>query len=75
MQTRTESVIEVWVNILSGMAISFLLGLLVYPLYGFQVTPMQNGSIVLIFTGVSMVRSYFWRRLFNRRTEKKYTGR
>lgn len=65
MQTRLESLIEALANIATGMAVSFLLGMLVYPLFGFAVTPTQNLWIVIIFTTVSLLRSYLWRRWFN----------
>lgn len=65
MQTRLESLIEALANIATGMAVSFLLGMLVYPLFGFPVTPAQNLWIVIIFTTVSLLRSYLWRRWFN----------
>lgn len=72
MQTKTESIIETLANIATGMLISYLLGMIVYPLYGFNVTPGQNTEIVIIYTAVSMTRSYAWRRIFNYRTIRKY---
>lgn len=65
MQTRLESLIEALANIATGMTVSFLLGMVVYPLFGFSVTAGQNFWIVIIFTGVSLLRSYLWRRWFN----------
>lgn len=65
MQTRLESLIEALANIATGMAVSFALGMLVYPLFGFPVTAGQNLWIVVIFTTVSLLRSYLWRRWFN----------
>lgn len=65
MQTRLESLIEALANIATGMTVSFLLGMIVYPLFGFPVTAGQNFWIVIIFTGVSLLRSYLWRRWFN----------
>jgi len=67
MQTRLESVVEAIANIGTGMIVSFILGMLVYPLFGFDVSPGQNLWIVIIFTIVSFARSYAWRRWFNGR--------
>ena len=65
MQTKLQSLIESLLNTASGFIISLLL-------YHYVVTPMDlpdtwNSSILvtLMFTVVSIVRSYFWRRLFN----------
>ncbi len=65
MQTRLNSFIEASLNTASGFIISYLMGMLVYPLFGFSVTMAQNFWIVVIFTVVSVIRSYVWRRLFN----------
>lgn len=67
MQTRLESLLESTLNVATGMMVSFILGMLVYPLFGFDVTPSQNGWIVVIFTAASFIRSYAWRRWFNGR--------
>lgn len=66
MQTKTQSAIESTVNVATGMAISYTLGMIVYPLFGFPVTPAQNAGIVAIFTAVSVTRCYIWRRIFNK---------
>lgn len=74
MQTRLESAIEAVANIGTGMLVSFVLGMLVYPLFGFDVTPAQNLWIVIIFTIVSFARSYAWRRWFNRLLVRRLNG-
>lgn len=66
MQTRAQSAIESIANVVTGMTVSYLLGMIVYPLFGFPVTPTQNAGIVAIFTAVSIARCYVWRRIFNR---------
>lgn len=35
------------------------------PHFGYEVTLADNFQLTLIFTLVSIVRSYLWRRLFN----------
>ncbi len=74
MQTRLESAIEAIANIATGMLVSFTLGMLVYPMFGFDVTPAQNAWIVVIFTLVSFVRSYAWRRWFNHLLVRRLHG-
>lgn len=65
MQTRLQSMIEAGLNTLTGYIISVLTQLFIFPLYGLHATLSQNLQIVAIFTAISIVRSYFWRRLFN----------
>lgn len=67
-QSRLESFLEAKLNTIVGLIVSFLLGMIVYPLYGFQVTASQNLSIMAIFTVASVIRSYTIRRIFNKRT-------
>lgn len=72
MQSRLESLIEQLLNIGSGFILS--LGVwtwVVVPVWHLPVSHGQNVQITLLFTAVSIVRSYLWRRLFNRRHNKK----
>jgi len=43
---------------------------LIYPLYNIQTSARTNLEIALLFTAISVARSYFWRRLFNALHEK-----
>ncbi len=65
MQTRLQSMIEAGLNTLTGYIISVIAQLFIFPLYGLHASLSQNMQIVAIFTAISIVRSYFWRRLFN----------
>ena len=65
MQTHIQSIIEACANTASGMILSIWIGMLVYPLYGFQATAGQATALTIIFTAASVVRSYAWRRFFN----------
>lgn len=64
-QTRRHSAFEAATNMIVGMALSWLAGLVVYPLLGIEITHGQNTTIVLLFTLISLVRSYSLRRMFN----------
>ena len=66
MQTKKGSALEVVLNIGSGFFVAMLTWqLIAAPLYGYEVTIVDNIGLTTIFTIVSVIRSYFWRRLFN----------
>lgn len=67
MQTRFQSLIEVAANVSSGFVVAWLTGLWVYPFLGYHVSAETNTEITIIFTVVSVARSYLWRRWFNYR--------
>lgn len=64
-QTRTGSLAEALANIAVGFGINWTANMLVLPLFGFHVTGGQAFGIGLIFTAISLVRSYVLRRWFN----------
>lgn len=64
-QTRLGSLIEVCINIAIGFSINWIANMYIMPLYGFQITGGQAFSMGLIFTVISVVRSYVIRRWFN----------
>ena len=65
MQSRKGSVIETMTNIFIGYWINFLGNWFILPLFGFQVTVSQNIKIGLLFTIISVLRSYGLRRFYN----------
>lgn len=70
-QTKTESLIENILNVGSGFLISLLLWIFVItPLFGFDTTMVDNVGITLMFTTISVVRGYMWRRFFNNGVHK-----
>lgn len=64
MQTRMGSFVEAWANILVGFSINLIANLLVLPLFGFNVTLSDAFGIGLVFTAISLARSYVLRRWF-----------
>lgn len=66
-QTRIGSLIEACINTAIGFAVSIVLSLIVYPMFGHSFTLAQNVGITVIFTVASIVRSYVVRRWFNAR--------
>ena len=65
-QTRIGSMTEAWVNVAVGFWISYAANLVLLPLFGYPVSQAHALSLGLIFTGISIVRSYILRRVFNR---------
>ena len=66
-QTRLGSLVEQLLNIGSGFVISCLLWeFVVKPLWHIQTDFAENLQITALFTVVSIVRGYAWRRLFVR---------
>lgn len=65
MQTRLGSLIEQVLNIGSGFVLSLIVWQTVGPWFGYKVTLWDNLGITSVFTVVSIVRGYCWRRYFN----------
>ena len=65
MQTRTMSLIEAVANTAIGYGVAVLTQMAVFPLFGIHVSGRDQLGIGLIFTVVSLVRSYCLRRFFN----------
>jgi len=70
MQTKKQSLIESITNILVGYSVSILSQLAVFPLFEIDIPIQDNLMIGLYFTAISLVRSYFLRRYFNKRHTK-----
>jgi hypothetical protein len=64
-QTKLGSLIEAWANIVVGFSINFFANMAILPLFGFKVSAGSAFEIGLIFTVISLVRSYVLRRWFN----------
>ena len=63
-QPRKHSLLEVCMNTLTGFIISFGASFVVFPLFGLH-SVAANFWITVIYTMISVVRSYVWRRVFN----------
>lgn len=69
-QTRLGSLIEALINTCIGFGINYSANLLIFPLFGFHITLGENFVMGLIYTVISVVRSYCIRRWFNARLHK-----
>lgn len=65
MQTHLQSMIESCTNVIVGYGLAVAVQVIVFPLYGWEPSIGQNIQIGIIFTVVSLVRSYALRRCFN----------
>lgn len=64
-QSRMGSLLESLLNILIGYGVALLAQALIFPLFGLAVSFTENMMIGGLFTIVSIIRSYWVRRLFN----------
>ena len=63
-QSRLMSLVEAIANVTVGFGVAVLTQMLVFPLFGLRTTVPENLAISLIFTVVSLARSYALRRTF-----------
>jgi hypothetical protein len=64
-QTRFGSFIEATANILVGFGVSYAANIIVLPAFGYEVTVKDAFGISIVFTAISLARSYIIRRWFN----------
>lgn len=64
-QSRRESVIEAWTNIVIGFSINYTANLIFLPMVGAELTVSNNFWLGWMYTAVSIVRQYAVRRWFN----------
>ena len=65
-QSRGMSLLESFANVAIGYVIAVGTQMVVFPLFGIHTSVSDDLLIGLIFTVVSIVRSYSLRRVFNR---------
>jgi len=70
-QTKTHSWVEAWTNVAIGYVINVVANLLIFPLFGINIAFTTNLGMGLIYTIISVIRSYVLRRVFNRKTTNK----
>jgi len=64
-QTRLGSLIESLINVVVGFSINYVANMLIFPRFGFHITPGANLALGAIYTVISVARSYCIRRWFN----------
>jgi hypothetical protein len=63
-QSRVMSFVEAVANVLVGYGLGVGIQVVVFPVFGLAVSFRQNLAIGLVFTAVSIVRSFALRRMF-----------
>jgi hypothetical protein len=70
-QTKSESLVEAITNTVIGFGINFTANLIILPLVlGIAVPVSANLTIGIIFTAISVIRSYILRRFCNANLRK-----
>lgn len=65
-QSKRYSLLEALANTISGFIISMVLNYYLLPVYGLKISLAGSFTFTFVFTIVTTLRSYVWRRLFNR---------
>ena len=65
-QSRRLSLVEASTNVAVGYVLAVITQIVVFPWFGIHPSLGENLAIGSIFTGISLLRSYALRRLFER---------
>mgnify|MGYP000081699729 FL=1 len=65
-QSRRLSLLEAVTNVVVGYALAVLTQLIVFPWFGLTASLQDNLAIGTAFVGVSLIRGYALRRVFER---------
>ncbi len=68
-QSQRGSIREAWFNTLIGFGINYCANLLIFPLFGMHISPANNLLLGVLYTLISVARSYCVRRTCNRMRE------
>tara|TARA_R110002020_G_scaffold84912_1_gene209951 strand:+ start:94 stop:345 length:252 start_codon:yes stop_codon:yes gene_type:complete len=67
-----RSLIESFIDVGSGFILAILIQLYIFPFFGLYPTVWDSIGIALIFTGVSISRSWLWRLVFKKYNRQHY---
>lgn len=73
-QSRIGSLVESVMNVLIGLGINLTANAIIFPLFGWPLSLGQNLQLGILYTAISIARSYCIRRLFNYRLLSKKRG-
>lgn len=65
-QSRAMSLVEAATNVVVGYVLAIATQIVVFPWFGIEAALVDHLAIGLAFVGVSLVRGYLLRRLFER---------
>jgi len=63
---RRIPLVEAVANVIVGYGVAVVTQILIFPVFGLQTTLAQNLKMGALFTGISIIRSFALRRLFER---------
>jgi len=63
-QSRLMSLVEAVANVVVGYGVAVVTQILIFPIFGLHTTLAQNLQMGLLFTAVSIIRSFLLRRIF-----------
>lgn len=63
-QSRLMSLVEAVANVVVGYGVAVVTQILIFPIFGLHTTLAQNLQMGLLFTAVSIIRSFLLRRMF-----------
>lgn len=63
-QSRLMSLVESVANVIVGYGVAVVTQILIFPIFGLHATLAQNLKMGLVFTVVSICRSFLLRRIF-----------
>lgn len=72
MQKKHHSFYEAVISTAVGFCVTLLVQTIIFPLYHIHTTTHENLQITGVFTGVSVIRGYVLRRVFNWWTIKQH---
>ena len=61
-----RNLFETFIDVGSGLILATLIQLLIFPFFDLHPTILESFNIALIFTAISMIRSWIWRTIFSR---------
>jgi len=73
-QSRAMSLVVAVANVIVGYGVAVVTQILIFPVFGLHTTLAQNLRMGALFTGISIIRSFALRRLFERIKVPNHSG-
>jgi len=65
-----RNLIETCIDVGSGLILSTLIQLFIFPFFEMYPTVLESFHIAIIFTIISMIRSFIWRTIFENKKKQ-----
>ena len=66
-----RNLFETCIDVGSGLILSTIIQLFIFPFFDMYPTVLESFHIAVIFTAISICRSWFWRTIFGKRRSYK----